>query len=129
MFCPDEMVVGAVNDGWRWLEVPTLANEWSRWPPQPDGRALGPTGHMQQDRLGAVADPAGSPVLLTGGSLSYVGGQDRGAIQRLQIDRRHRQAPIIPDGGVRRGGLSRTARYDFPQHLVPDDSRDSSRSC
>lgn len=136
VFVPDEMVVGAVNDGWR-LARTTLANERVA---MATGTALGNPmeellkvlGDMeldvaQQDRLGRLILLAQAGALLDRRIAELaVGGQDPGRNPASATDRRALPtgAGRIPDGGVRRGRARREPRgVRLPQHPVPDDSR------
>lgn len=127
VFVPDEMVVGAVNDGWR-LARTTLANERVA---MATGTALGNPmeellkvlGDMeldvaQQDRLGRLILLAQAGALLDRRIAELaVGGQDPGAQSSVRklIGVRYRQALAeylmeVSDGG---GLVENRAVYDF----------------
>ncbi|WP_042915971.1 acyl-CoA dehydrogenase [Mycobacterium canetti] len=127
VFVPDEMVVGAVNDGWR-LARTTLANERVA---MATGTALGNPmeellkvlGDMeldvaQQDRLGRLILLAQAGALLDRRIAELaVGGQDPGAQSSVRklIGVRYRQALAeylmeVSDGG---GLIENRAVYDF----------------
>ncbi|MEQ6324166.1 acyl-CoA dehydrogenase [Mycobacterium canetti] len=127
VFVPDEMVVGAVNDGWR-LARTTLANERVA---MATGTALGnPMEQLlnvlgdreldvaQQDRLGRLILLAQAGALLDRRIAELaVGGQDPGAQSSVRklIGVRYRQALAeylmdVSDGG---GLVENRAVYDF----------------
>lgn len=137
VFVPDEMVVGAVNDGWR-LARTTLANERVA---MATGTALGNPmeellkvlGDMeldvaQQDRLGRLILLAQAGALLDRRIAELaVGGQDPGAQSSVRklIGVRYRQALAEYLMEVSDGGRARREPRGvrLPQHPVPDDSR------
>lgn len=127
VFVPDEMVVGAVNDGWR-LARTTLANERVA---MATGTALGnPMEELlrmlaamdldaaQQDRLGRLIATAQTGSLLDQRIAQLaVGGQDPGAQSSVRklIGVRYRQALAEYTMDVSEGGglVHNQAVYDF----------------
>jgi len=127
VFVPDEMVVGAVNDGWR-LARTTLANERVA---MASGTALGnPMEELlkvlaeidldvaQQDRLGRLIVTAQTGALLDQRIAQLaVGGQDPGAQSSVRklIGVRYRQALAEYMMDVSQGGglVENRAVYDF----------------
>ncbi|MGB8390370.1 acyl-CoA dehydrogenase family protein [Mycobacterium sp.] len=127
VFVPDEMVVGAVNDGWR-LARTTLANERVA---MATGTALGnPMEELlevlaeidlnaaQQDRLGRLIVTAQTGALLDQRIAQLaVGGQDPGAQSSVRklIGVRYRQAlaEYAMDVCEGRGLVQNRAVYDF----------------